>query len=136
MKIFKIIPILIFTFLLLGAVYSSDIDTISFEGVNFHIMDDFKDSGKIRDYDGLGSDGKTCLYTNNESEKIEITVISDWMGISLDDFKRDGASKKTINGHKGWSYKQNDLSYFGYVSGDEGILVGVTNSSYLYDIII
>ena len=69
-------------------------EKISFEDVNFHIPVNFTKSGAISDYTMLSSERKICVFSNDLNETIVITVISDWMGMSLDDFKCDGAVKK------------------------------------------
>ena len=66
-------------------------------------------------------------HINDAGGEIQITVISDWMGMSLDELYKDGAQKTKINGHEGWNYTYNNLTYFGYVENDIGILVGATN---------
>ena len=133
MEFFKVISLILFIFLIMTAVSAGE--KIAFEGVNFHIPDNFTKSDDIMDYTKLGSEGKTCVYSNDLNETIELTVVSDWMGMSLNDFKCNGAVKKTINGHEGWSYNQKSLYYFGYISDDKGILVGVSNQTYLNEIV-
>ena len=136
MKLLKTVSILLLAFLLFTTVYAGDDSTVTFEGVDFNIPDGFNITGDIDDYEKLGSDAKTCQYANCLNETIELTVITDWMGMSLDDLYRDGAFKKTVNSHKGWCYDENNLHYFGYVDDDCGILIGVTNQSSLSEIII
>ena len=56
--------------------------------------------------------------------------------MSLNELYKDGAVKSKINGHEGWNYTENDLHYFGYVQNDRGILIGVTNETRLYEVIL
>ncbi len=116
--------------------YSDESHNITFEGVEFTIPQGFAESKNNEDFDELGSEGQTCFYINEWNGEIVITVISDWMGMSLDELYTDGAVKSTVNGHKGWKYTENGLHYFGYVQDDRGILVGVTNETRLYEVIL
>jgi hypothetical protein len=116
--------------------YSNESKNITFEGVEFTIPQGFGESKSDEDFDDLGSDGQTCFYINEANGEIVITVISDWMGMSLDELYKDGAVKSTINGHKGWNYTDGNLHYFGYVHDDKGILIGVTNETRLYEVIL
>jgi hypothetical protein len=116
--------------------YSNESENITFEGVNFTIPKGFGESKDVEDFDDLGSEGKTSFYINEANGEIVITVISDWMGMSLDELYKDGAVKSSINGHKGWNYTENDLHYFAYVHDDKGILIGVTNQTRLYEVIL
>jgi hypothetical protein len=84
----------------------------------------------------LGSDGKTCTYLNEANGTIVITVISDWMGLSLDELKTDNCTKAKIDGHEGWNYTEKNLHYFAYVDGEKGILVGATNETRLNEVIL
>lgn len=138
-----LILIFVIGFLFLSFVSASDDvkyfeeDTnISFEGMNFTIPVGFGESKDAVDFDDLGSDGKTCFYISEDYGHIVITVISDWMGMSLDELYQDGASKTTINGHEGWNYTKDNLTTFGYVHDDHGVIVAVTNQSRLYEVII
>ena len=128
-KIFSIIFIIT---LFVGAVGAS----INFQGVNFNIPDDFNKSGVVRDFNDLGSEGKTCRYINGSNEIIEITVVSDWMGMSLDDLHQDKASSTSIKGHDGWGFKKDNLYCFSYMDDDKGIIVGVSDKSLLNQIIV
>lgn len=92
--------------------------------------------GEVKDYDGMGSEGKTCVYINNDSCMIKLIVITDWMGISLDDFKNENATKDNINGHEGWKYHDKKFEYFGYVENNKGVLVATTNSPKFQEVII
>ena len=109
---------------------------ITFEGIEFLIPVGFNESKDSQDFDDLGSQGKTCFYINEYGGEIVITVVSDWMGMSLDELYKDGASKAKINGHEGWNYTEGNLTYFGYVQKDSGIIVGVTNQTRLSQVII
>lgn len=142
MKI-KLLSLMILTFMIMGIAcaaddvsYSNKTENITFEGVNFTIPEGFGQSKDYADFKELGSDGKTCFYINEANGEIVITVISDWMGMSLDELYKDGASEAKINGHKVWNYTEDGLHYFGYVHEDKGILVGVTNETRLYEIIL
>lgn len=139
----KIIITILFTFLILGIVgaadnvqYSNETQNITFEGIDFTIPEGFGESKDAENYDGLGSEGQTCFYINQANGEIIITVISDWMGMSLEELEKEGATKTRINGHEGWNYTQDNLHYFAYVHDDKGILVGVTNQTRLYEIIL
>lgn len=116
--------------------YSNESTNITFEGVDFTIPEGFGQLKDNEDFNDLGSDGKTCFYINEAKGEIQITVISDWMGMSLEELYKDGATKTKINGHNGWNYTENDLHYFGYVHNDTGILVGVTNETRLFEVIV
>ena len=116
--------------------YSNQTQNITFEGVNFTIPMGFGESKDSEDFYDLGSDGETCFYINEYKGEIVITVISDWMGMSLNELKKDNATKSSINGHEGWNYTQDGLNYFAYVHDDKGILVGVTNETRLYEVIL
>lgn len=116
--------------------YSNESTNITFEGVDFTIPEGFGQLKDNEDFNDLGSDGKTCFYINEAKGEIQITVISDWMGMSLEELYKDGATKTKINGHSGWNYTENDLHYFGYVHNDTGILVGVTNETRLFEVIV
>lgn len=143
MEIKNIILITLITLILITAVsasenitYSENSTNITFEGVKFTIPEGFGELKENENYDKLGSDGKTCFYINETKGEIQITVISDWMGMNLDELYKDGAVKSTINGHEGWNYTENNLHYFGYIQNDNGILIGVTNETRLFEIII
>ena len=137
MKFSKILLLICLVFLLSGIVCAGENSTkITFEGVNFNIPDSFNQSGDVSDYDKLGSEGVRCLYQNGESESIEIIVVHDWMGMSLDDLHVDGAVKGVINSHEGWKYSQNGLYYFSYVDDDSGIIVGSQNQTLISEIIV
>lgn len=116
--------------------YSNNSTNITFEGVQFTIPEGFGQLKDHEDYNDLGSDGSTCFYMNEAKGEIQITVISDWMGMSLDELYKDGATKTHINGHKGWNYTEDGLHYFAYVHNDTGILVGVTNETRLFEVIL
>ena len=116
--------------------YFNNSTKISFEGVDFMIPEGFGEYKDVEKFTGLGSDGKTTSYINETNGKIVITVISDWMGISVDEFKTNNSKKATIDGHSGWKYSEDDLNYFGYVDGDKGILIGVTNETRLYEVVL
>ena len=139
----KVISLMILAFLFLGMAsaaenvdYSNETKNITFEGVNFTIPVGFGESKGNEDFNDLGSNGQTCFYVNEFNGEIIITVISDWMGMSLNELYKDGAVKSKINGHEGWNYTENDLHYFGYVHNDRGILIGVTNETRLYEVIL
>lgn len=139
----KIISLAVLFFMLMGIAcaadnvdYSTQSKNITFEGVNFTIPEGFGESKNNEDFDDLGSDGQTCFYINEWNGEIVITVISDWMGMTLNELYKEGAVESTINGHKGWNYTENGLHYFGYVHDDKGILIGVTNETRLYEVII
>ncbi len=116
--------------------YLDNTTNITFEGVNFTIPQGFGELKDDEDFNDLGSDGQTCFYINEAKGEIQITVISDWMGMNLDELYKDGAKKSTVNGHKGWNYTEDDLHYFAYVENDTGILVGVTNETRLFEVIL
>ncbi|WP_405297645.1 hypothetical protein [Methanobrevibacter sp.] len=139
----KVILLIILAFLFLGMAsaaenvdYSNETKNITFEGVNFTIPVGFGESKDNEDFNDLGSNGQTCFYVNEFNGEIVITVISDWMGMSLNELYKDGAIKSKVNGHEGWNYTEDDLHYFGYVHDDKGILIGVTNETRLYEIIL
>lgn len=139
----KVISLMILAFLFLGMAsaaenvdYSNETKNITFEGVNFTIPVGFGESKGNEDFNDLGSNGQTCFYVNEFNGEIVITVISDWMGMSLNELYKDGAIKSKVNGHEGWNYTEDDLHYFGYVHDDKGILIGVTNETRLYEIIL
>ena len=116
--------------------YSNETKNITFEGVDFTIPQGFGESKDDEDFDDLGSEGKTTFYINEYNGEIIITVISDWMGMSLEELEKENATKAKINGHDGWNYTEDGLNYFAYVDGDKGILVGVTNQTRLYEVIL
>lgn len=130
-------------FILMAPVFagenSSDLNNstkITFEGIEFIIPDGFNESKDSQDFNELGSEGKTCFYINEYGGEIVITVASDWMGMSLDELYKEGASKANINGHEGWNYTEGNLTYFGYVQKDSGIIIGVTNETRLAQVIV
>ena len=114
----------------------NDSTKITFEGVDFLIPLGFNESKQSQDFNDLGSHGKTCFYINRYGGEIVITVASDWMGMSLDELYKDGALKTKINGHEGWNYTYNNMTYFGYVENDIGILVGATNQTRLFEVVL
>jgi len=116
--------------------YLENATNITFEGMNFTIPEGFGQLKQDEDFNELGSDGKTCFYINEAQGEIQITVISDWMGMTLQELYKEGATKTHINGHKGWNYTENGLHYFSYVHNDAGILIGVTNETRLFEIIL
>ena len=116
--------------------YFNNTTKITFEGVDFMIPEGFGESKNAQNFDDLGSDGKTCFYINEAQGEIIITVISDWLGMSLDELHKDGAEKVIINGHEGWNYTEGNLTCFGYVHEDNGIIVAVTNKTRLAEVII
>ena len=143
MRIFGAISIILFALLLVGMAsagnnvdYFNNTTNITFEGVNFTIPQGFGELKDAQNYDDLGSDGKTCFYINEANGEIQITVISDWMGMTVDELYKDGATKTKINGHEGWNYTENNLTYFGYVENDTGILVGATNQTRLFEVVL
>lgn len=139
----RLITAVILAFLIAGIAsaaedvqYSNETQNITFEGVDFAIPEGFGESKDSEDFDDLGSEGQTCFYINEAKGEIIITVISDWMGMSLDELEKEGANKVIINGHEGWNYTDDGLHYFGYVHNDKGILVGVTNETRLYEVVL
>ena len=143
MNIIKAISVIIFACLLIGMVSASDdinyfnnTTNITFEGVDFTIPAGFGELKDSQDFNDLGSEGQTCFYINEAQGEIQITVISDWMGMSLDELKKDGATKTKLNGHEGWNYTENNLTYFAYVENDTGILVGATNQTRLLEVVL
>lgn len=139
----RLITAVILAFLIAGIAsaaedvqYSNETQNITFEGVDFAIPEGFGESKDSEDFDDLGSEGQTCFYINEAKGEIIITVISDWMGMSLDELEKEGANKVKINGHEGWNYTDDGLHYFGYVHNDKGILVGVTNETRLYEVVL
>lgn len=116
--------------------YSNESSKINFEGIDFVIPMGFGQSKSIEDYGELGSHGKTSFYINEYGGEIVITVVSDWMGMSLDELKKDGAVKSSIKGYEGWNYSEGNLTYFSYLNDDKGIIVGVTNQTRFNEIII
>ncbi len=130
-------------FLIIGAAsagenvtYSNQSENVTFEGIDFVIPQGFGESRDMEDFDELGSEGQTCFYINEADGEIIITVISDWMGMSLDELYKEGANQTSINGHEGWNYTEDGLHYFAYVHDDKGILIGVTNETRLYEVIL
>lgn len=116
--------------------YFNNTTEITFEGVDFVIPQGFGQAKANENYDDLGSEGKTCFYVNEAQGEIIITVISDWMGMSLDELYQNGASKVNINGHEGWHYVKDNLTYFGYLSDEKAIIVGVVNETRLHEVIV
>ena len=109
--------------------YFNNTTEITFEDVNFKIPEGFGVSMAPEDYDELGSHGKTVVYANEAGEEISITVIYDWMGMSLDELYADGANKTAINGYEGWNYTDGNFTCFGYVSEDKGIIISSNNQT-------
>ncbi|WP_458453128.1 hypothetical protein [Methanobrevibacter sp.] len=143
MKLIRVIAIMFISILFLSVVcatenvdYFENSTNITFQDVNFTIPSGFGESKDAQEFDDLGSEGQTCFYINEANGEIIITVISDWMGMNVDELYKDGAEKTTINGHEGWNYTEGDLHYFGYVHDDKGILIGVTNQTRLYEVIL
>lgn len=116
--------------------YLNETSKINFHGVDFMIPFGFGEAKATEDYGELGSQGQTCFYINEYGGEIIITVASDWMGMSLDELYKDGASKVRINGHEGWNYTKDNLTCFGYVEGNNAIIVEVTNQTRLNEVII
>jgi hypothetical protein len=116
--------------------YFNNTTKIEFEGVDFNIPAGFGQLKNSEDYDGLGSDGETCFYINEAQGNITITVISDWMGMTLDELKEAGSTKLIINGHTGWNYTKDDMHCFAYLDDDKGVIVGATNETRLAQVII
>lgn len=138
-----LVSLIVFAFLLMGmasaaedVTFSNESENITFEGVQFTIPEGFGESKDSEDFDELGSEGKTCFYINEAKGEIVITVISDWMGMSSEELYKEGAVESTINGHEGWNYTEDGLHYFGYVHDDKGILIGVTNETRLYEVVL
>lgn len=119
-----------------GNVYFNNTTNTTFEDVDFTIPAGFSQNDLPQDYDELGSHGKTTYFNSSNGEKIVITVIYDWMGMSLEEMYFEGANKTTINNHEGWKYIQDNLTCFGYVDGDHGIIVSTNNESRLSEVII
>lgn len=116
--------------------YFNETTKINFEGMEFMIPTGFGESRDAEDFNDLGSDGQTCFYINEAKGEIIITVVSDWMGMSLEELYQDGAVKTTINGHEGWNYTNKNLTCFGYVDNDTGVIVAVTNETRLKEVIL
>lgn len=116
--------------------YSNESKNITFEDMNFTIPAGFGESKDIEDFDELGSYGKSCFYVNGTNDEIIITVISDWMGINVDELYKEGAVEATINGHDGWKYTQDGLHYFGYVHDNKGVIIGVTNATRISEVVL
>ena len=116
--------------------YLNETSKINFQGVDFMIPFGFGEAKANENYADLGSNGQTCFYINEYGGEIIITVASDWMGMSLDELYKDGASKVRINGHEGWNYTKDNLTCFGYVEGNNAIIVEVTNQTRLNEVII
>lgn len=116
--------------------YLNETSKINFHGVDFMIPFGFGEAKADENYEELGSNGQTCFYINEYGGEIIITVASDWMGMSLDELYKDGASKVRINGHEGWNYTKDNLTCFGYVEGNNAIIVEVTNQTRLSEVII
>ena len=114
--------------------YFNETSKINFQGVDFMIPFGFGEAKANENYADLGSNGQTCFYINEYGGEIIITVASDWMGI--DELYKDGASKVRINGHEGWNYTKDNLTCFGYVEGNNAIIVEVTNQTRLSEVII
>ena len=139
----RLISLIFIAVLLLTAVgasenvtYSNESQNITFEGMNFTIPAGFGESKDVEDFDDLGSYGKSCFYVNEANGEIIITVISDWMGMNVDEFYKEGAVESTVNGHTGWNYTEDGLHYFGFVQDDKGILIGVTNETRLNEVVV
>ncbi len=115
--------------------YFNQTSKVTFQGVDFMIPVGFGEV-KSQDFNDLGSEGKKCFYINEYGGEIIITVASDWMGMSLDELYQDGASKTTINNHEGWKYMNGNMTCFGYVEGDNAIILEVTNETRLSEVII
>lgn len=116
--------------------YLNETSKINFRGIDFMIPFGFGEAKASEDYGDLGSNGETCFYINEYGGEIIITVASDWMGMSLDELYKEGASKALINGHEGWNYTKDNLTCFGYVEGNNAIIVEVTNQTRLNEVII
>ncbi len=116
--------------------YSNETSKINFHGVDFMIPFGFGEAKASEDFEDLGSSGQTCYYINEYGGEIIITVASDWMGMSLEELYKEGASKIKINGHEGWNYTKGNLTCFGYVEGNNAIIVEVTNQTRLNEVII
>lgn len=116
--------------------YSNETKNITFEGLNFTIPEGFGEAKDIEDFDELGSYGQTCFYVNEMNDEIVITVISDWMGMNVDELYKDGAKESEINGHEGWNYTEDGLYYFGYVQDDKGIIIGTTDPTLFNEVVI
>ena len=116
--------------------YLDETSKINFHGVDFMIPFGFGEAKSSQEFEDLGSNGQTCFYINEYGGEIIITVASDWMGMSLDELYKEGASKIEINGHEGWNYTKNNLTCFGYVEGNNAIIVEVTNHTRLNEVII
>lgn len=116
--------------------YSNETSKINFHGVDFMIPFGFGEAKASEDFEDLGSSGKTCYYINEYGGEIIITVASDWMGMSLEELYKEGASKIIINGHEGWNYTKGNLTCFGYVQDNNAIIVEVTNQTRLHEVII
>lgn len=96
---------------------------------------EYDDKNATADLPDLGSDKNYAFYICEDGGKIHIVVVHDFLGMSLDDIKVDGANRTTINGKEGWSYDKNDLHYFSYVEDNNAVFVGVTNQSRIGSII-
>ena len=116
--------------------YYDNNTTITFEEIEFTIPEGFGEYKSHEDYDDLGSEGKTCFYINEAQGKIIITVISDWMGMSLDELKQPDAVKSKVNGYSGWNYTKDDLHHFAFIKEDKGVIVAVTNETRLAQVIV
>ena len=139
----KLLSLTLLIFMILGAVcasenisYFNESKNITFQDVRFTIPEGFGESRDAEDYDDLGSTGRTCFYINEYQGEIVITVISDWMGMSLEELQKDNSTKSSINGHEGWNYTEDGLHYFAYIHDNMAVLVGVTNETRLYEVII
>lgn len=95
----------------------------------------YDDKNATSDLPDLGSDTNYKFYISEDGGKIHIIVVHDFLGMSLDDIKVDGANKTKINGKEGWSYDKNGLYYFSYVEDNNAVFVGVTNKSRIGEII-
>ena len=140
---FRLVSLIVLSLLLFTFVsandnidYSNETQNITFHEIIFSIPEGFVQSKDAEDFDELGSNGQTCFYVDETEGEIVITVISDWMGMNVDELYKDGAEEFVINGHQGWKYKEDGLHYFGYVQDNKGILVGVTNTTRLYEVIL
>ena len=116
--------------------YSDESKNISVEGINFAVPEGFGQSKDLGDFAVLESYGPTCLYTNESGDKIVITVVSNLIGINIDEIYHGGAVESTINGHDGWKYTQDGMHFFGYLHNGKGVLVGCTDEKRLPEIIL
>lgn len=127
----------VFTLLILFLISGVSASEITFKGVDFNIPDGFREvDGDESIIPDKGSESDAKFFTNEYGGNISIAVVSDFLGMNLDELKEPGANKTEINGHTGWSYKEGNVYYFSYLCNDKGVIVGAVNETPLGEVII